>query len=210
MNAIEEDLQLQEVKQLEEKIDSLEKENQKLTLKIKSLQKQIEYNKNLYEANFSDHFWRSTKQKYPTIIDKEIVYNVGGNYRIGFFDTDKKVFRNKYNGMEIDFIKVSSWCYLDSTLKECENTPKRVKQAIIEYRDKRKEQREIYQNKQDDNDDIEIDCDSGFAYDGYCPCGNSMDLYITGDGDVWMNDYEVVFNIFNWVHVYKNGQEVER
>jgi hypothetical protein len=75
--------------------------------------------------------------------------------------------------------------------------------------DERKEQREIYQNKQDDNDDIEIDCDSGFAYDGYCPCGNSMDLYITGDGDVWMNDCEVVFNIFNWVHVYKNGQEVE-
>lgn len=206
MTAEEENIQAQEMQQaeaeFEAKLDELKAENQSLRLKVGFLENANEYLKGLCEANFADYFWRSTRKLYPTIGDKEIVYNVGGSYRIGFFDLEKKTFVNKFNGRRISFVKVASWCYLDNSRDGFGKVPAKVRQAIDEYR----EERSRWTNREefnDEGDEIEVIPLDGIAadYDDYF-------VTIESDGSVWIND-SPTFNILDFIEVYKNGEKVE-
>lgn len=202
MTAEEELMQVQKLQQIEAELDEQKAENQMLRIKVGLLENANKYLKGLCEANFADYFWRSTRKLYPTIGDKEIVYNVGGNYRIGFFDLEKKTFVNKFNGRRISFIKVASWCYLDNSRDGYGKVPADVRQSVDEYRDERRR----WTNPEefdDDGDVIEVIPLSGIAYDD-----NGYFVTIDSDGNVWIND-SPTFNILNFIEVYKNGEKVE-
>lgn len=202
MTAEEENLQVQEMQRAEAELDELKEENQRLRLKVGLLDNANKYLKYLLEANFADHRWCSTRKLYPTFEDKEIVYNVAGNYRIGFWDHKKKSFVNKFNGLRISFIKVASWCYLDHSRDGYGKVPANVRQAIDEYRDERRRwtNREEFN---DDGDEIEIIPIDGIAHDD-----DGIFVSIESDGEVWVND-SPTFNILNFIEVYKNGEKVE-
>ena len=154
------------------------------------------------EANFADYCWRSTRKQYPTSEDKEIVYNVAGNYRIGFWDHKNKSFVNKFNGRRISFIKVASWCYLDNSRDGCEKVPADVRQAVDDYRKERRR----WTNPEEFNDDgdvIEVIPLDGIAYDD-----NGYFVTIESDGELWLNDLNI-FNILDFIEVYKDGEKVE-
>lgn len=201
MTAEEENLQAQEIQQADAELDELKEENQRLRIKIGLLENANKYLKYLLEANFADHRWCSTRKLYPTFEDKEIVYNVAGNYRIGFWDHKKKSFVNKFNGRRISFIKVASWFYLDHSRDGYGKVPADVRQAIDEYRDERRRwtNREEFN---DDGDEIEIIPIDGIADD------DEYFVTIESDGEVWIND-SPTFNILNFIEVYKNGEKVE-
>lgn len=205
MTAEEENIQAQEMQQaeaeFEAKLDELKAENQRLRLKVGLLENANEYMKDLCEANFADYFWRSTRKLYPTIEDKEIVYNVGGYYRIGFFDFKKKSFVNKFNGHKISFIKVASWCYLDGSRDGYAEVPADIRLAVDEYRDERRR----WTNPEEfdgEGDEIEVIPLDGIATD------DEYFVTIESDGNVWIND-SPTFNILNFIEVYKNGEKVE-
>ena len=202
MTAEEENMQAQEMQQVDAELDELKDENQRLRIKVGLLENANKYLKGLCEANFADYFWRSTRKLYPTIEDKEIVYNVGGNYRIGFFDLEKKAFVNKFNGRRISFVKVASWCYLDNSRDGFGEVPAKVRQAIDEYR----EERSRWANREEfsgDGDVIDVIPLGGIAYDG-----DGFFVTIESDGELWLNDLSL-FNILNFIEVYKNGEKVE-
>lgn len=205
MTAEEELMQVQELQQIEAELDEQKAENQRLRIKVGLLENANKYLKGLCEANFADYFWRSTRKLYPTIGDKEIVYNVGGIYRIGFFDLEKKAFVNKFNGRRISFVKVASWCYLDNSRDGFGKVPAKVRQAIDEYREERREERSRWANREEfdgDGDEIEIIPLDGIADD------DEYFVTIDSDGNVWIND-SPSFNILNFIEVYKNGEKVE-
>lgn len=202
MTAEEELMQVQELQQLEAELDEQKAENQRLRIKVGLLENANKYLKSLCEANFADYCWRSTRKLYPTSGDKEIVYNVAGNYRIGFFDHKKKVFVNKFNGRRISFIKVASWCYLDNSRDGYEKVPADVRQAVDDYR----EERRRWTNPEEfdgDGDEIEVIPLDGIAYDD-----NGYFVTIDSNGVLWINDLSL-FNILNFVEVYRNGEKVE-
>lgn len=202
MTTEEENLQAQEIQQADAELDELKEENQRLRIKIGLLENANKYLKYLLEANFADHRWCSTRKLYPTIGDKEIVYNVAGNYRIGFWDHKKKSFVNKFNGRRISFMKVASWCYLDNSRDGYGKVPANVRQAIDEYRDERRR----WTNREESNydgDEIEVIPLSGIAHDD-----DGLFVSIDSDGNVWIND-SPTFNILNFIEVYKNGEKVE-
>ena len=189
------------MQQAEAKLDELKVENQRLRIKAGVLENVNKYLKDLLEANFADYCWRSTRKSYPTFGDKEIVYNVAGNYRIGFWDHKKKSFVNKFNGRRISFIKVASWCYMDNSVDGYGKVPADVRQAIDEYRDERRR----WTNREEfdvDCDEIEIIPLDGIAAD------DEYFVTIDSDGNVWIND-SPTFNILNFIKVYKNGEKVE-
>lgn len=201
MTAEEENLQVQEMQRAEAELDELKEENQRLRLKIGLLENANEYLKDLCEANFADYFWRSTRKLYPTIEDKEIVYNVGGYYRIGFFDFKKKSFVNKFNGRKISFVKVASWCYLDGSRDGYAKVPADIRLAVDEYRDERRR----WTNPEEfdgEGDEIEVIPQDGIAAD------DEYFVTIESDGSVWIND-SPTFNVLNFIEVYKNGEKVE-
>lgn len=202
MTLEEELMHVQELQQVEAELNELKDENQRLRIKAGVLENANKYLKGLLEANFADYCWRSTRKSYPTIGDKEIVYNVAGNYRIGFWDHKKKSFVNKFNGRRISFIKVASWCYMNNSVDGYGKVPADVRQAIDEYRDERRR----WTNPEEfsgDGDVIEVIPLGGIAadYDGYF-------VTIDSDGEVWINDHSI-FNILNFIEVYKNGEKVE-
>lgn len=202
MTAEEELMQVHELQQIEAELDELKAENQRLRIKVGLLENANKYLKGLCEANFADYCWRSTRKLYPTSGDKEIVYNVAGNYRIGFFDHKKKAFVNKFNGRRISFIKVASWCYLDNSRDGYEKVPADVRQAVDDYR----EERRRWTNPEEfdgDGDVIEVIPLDGIAYDD-----NGYFVTIDSDGVLWINDLSL-FNILNFVEVYRNGEKVE-
>lgn len=201
MTAEEENLQVQEMQRAEAKLDELKEENQRLRIKVGLLDNANKYLKSLLKANFADHRWRSTRKLYPTSGNKEIVYNVAGNYRIGFWDHKKKSFVNKFNGHMISFMKVASWCYLDNSMDGYGKVPADVRQAIDEYRDERRR----WTNREgfnDDGDEIEIIPIDGIADD------DEYFVTIDSDGTAWIND-SPTFNILNFIEVYKNGEKIE-
>lgn len=192
---------MQEMQQAEAKLDELKEENQRLRIKAGVMENANEYLKDLLEANFADYCWRSTRKSYPTSEDKEIVYNVAGNYRIGFWDHKKKSFVNKFNERRISFIKVASWCYLDNSRDGYEKVPADVRQAVDEYR----EERRRWTNREefnDDGDEIEVIPLDGIAAD------DEYFVTIDSDGNVWIND-SPTFNILSFIEVYKNGEKIE-
>lgn len=201
MTAEEELMQVQELQQIEAELDEQKAENQRLRIKVGLLENANKYLKGLCEANFADYFWRSTRKLYPTIEDKEIVYNVGGYYRIGFFDFKKKSFVNKFNGRKISFVKVASWCYLDNSRDGYGKVPAEVRQAVDEYRDERRR----WTNPEEfdgEGDEIEVIPLDGIAAD------DEYFVTIDSEGNVWIND-SPTFNILNFIEVYKNGEKVE-
>lgn len=201
MTAEEELMQAQEMQQVEAELDELKAENQKLRIKVGLLENANKYLKGLCEANFADYCWRSTRKQYPTSEDKEIVYNVAGNYRIGFWDHKNKSFVNKFNGRRISFIKVASWCYLDNSRDGYKKVPADVRQAVDEYRDERRR----WTNREEfdgDGDEIKVIPLDGIAAD------DEYFVTIDSDGSVWIND-SPTFNILNFIEVYKNGEKVE-
>lgn len=201
MTAEEELMQAQEMQQVEAELDELKAENQRLRIKAVVLENANKYLKDLLEANFADYCWRSTRKSYPTFGNKEIVYNVSGNYRIGFWDHEKKSFVNKFNGRRISFIKVASWCYMDNSVDGYGKVPADVRQAVDEYRDERRR----WTNREEfdgDGDEIEVIPLNGIAAD------DEYFVTIDSDGNVWIND-SPTFNILNFIEVYKNGEKVE-
>lgn len=201
MTAEEELMQVQELQQMEAELDELKAENQRLRIKVGLLENANKYLKDLLEANFSDYCWRSTRKSYPTFGDKEIVYNVAGNYRIGFWDHEKKSFVNKFNGRRISFIKVASWCYMDNSVDGYGKVPADVRQAVDEYRDERRRWTNC-EEFDGDGDEIEVIPLNGIADD------DEYFVTIDSDGNVWIND-SPTFNILNFIEVYKNGEKVE-
>lgn len=201
MTAEEENLQVQEMQRAEAELDELKEENQRLRLKVGLLDNANKYLKYLLEANFADHRWCSTRKLYPTFEDKEIVYNVGGYYRIGFFDFKKKSFVNKFNGRKISFVKVASWCYLDGSRDGYGKVPADIRLAVDEYRDERRR----WTNPEEfdgEGDEIEVIPLDGIAAD------DEYFVTIESDGSVWIND-SPTFNVLNFIEVYKNGEKVE-
>ena len=98
MTLEEELMHVQELHQVEAELNELKDENQRLRIKVGVMENANKYLKGLLEANFADYCWRSTRKSYPTFGDKEIVYNVAGNYRIGFWDHEKKAFVTSSTG----------------------------------------------------------------------------------------------------------------
>ena len=201
MTLEEELMHVQELHQVEAELNELKDENQRLRIKVGVMENANKYLKGLLEANFADYCWRSTRKSYPTFGDKEIVYNVAGNYRIGFWDHEKKAFVNKFNGRRISFVKVASWCYLDNSRDGFGEVPAKVRQAIDEYR----EERSRWANREEfdgDGDEIEIITLDGIAAD------DEYFVTIDSEGNVWIND-SPTFSILNFIEVYKNGEKVE-
>lgn len=200
----EENLHLQEMAEAEETIKELKEKNRMLNLRLSRAKQQIDYMKDVEQANFSDLRWCSSLKYVPSSEKDELVYNVNGKYRIGFFDKNRFVCVNKFNGRTISFIKVLSWAYTDTDLYQNKKaTPDKEKAKMSKYREERSQKFNAYCGvNQDVNPDdfeieeknLEIEISSGYIYDGYCPCGNSMDLYLNSEGNIYMNG-EYICNI---------------
>ena len=195
-------------------VSELKKEIKKLKMLLGRAKSEIEYLNERFKVNYSDLRWCSSLKYIPSKESDQIVYNVNGKNRIGFFDKENFVARNKYNGRTISFIKVLSWAYINIDLyQNKKTTPKEIQKEMETYRRLRNEKFNAYCGiNQDVNpDDFEfdekkIDIDFTSGPTGYCYSAGEVGIY--SDGGVYVGDDEI-FNVRDYMNVYVNGQEVE-